>query len=99
MSAPAFCIGCTSTLLRFPSPSSIRTVRRRCGWGVEMQPLAVRSEERDRLDGPVDRSEPMRCPGRKLHGFTGFDGEVALAKEQSHLTGQDVHPVVTVMHG
>ena len=64
-----------------------------------MPPFTVWSEPCDRLDGTVDGTEPVRCPRREFHRLTGFDGEVAVAKDQPHLTGQHIHPVVPLVHG
>ena len=55
-------------------------------------------EQRDRPDGPVHRSEPVRGPRRKLHGFTGFDGEVLLAENQPQPAGEHVHPILDLVH-
>ena len=66
---------------------------------VQMQPFAVRAEYRDRLHGTVHDAEPVRCPRRELDGLTGFDDEVAVAEDQSQLTGQHVHPLLSFVHG
>lgn len=66
---------------------------------MQVHPLAVHIEDHDRLDGAVDGAEPVRRPRRKLHGLTGFDGEIPFAEDQPELAGQHVHPVLALVHG
>jgi len=65
---------------------------------VQVKSFTMHPEERDGLDGPVDRAEPMRRPRRKLDGFTGFDGEVLIAEDQPQPAGQHIHPILTRVH-
>lgn len=65
---------------------------------LHVQPLTVWAEDRDRLHRAIDSPEPVRCPGRKLNRFTGFDGEIAIAENQSQPAGKHVQPFLTIVH-
>jgi len=47
---------------------------------VKVRAFTVRTENGDQLYGPVDRSEPMGCPGAELNRFAGLDDEVLVAQ-------------------
>ena len=65
---------------------------------MQVEPLAVRTEDRDGLDRPVHHAEPVRRPRRELDGLAGFDGEVPLAEDEPHPAGKHVHPVLALVH-
>src|SRR6201999_3921810 len=45
-----------------------------------------------------DGAEPVRSPGRKLHGFTGVDGEILITQDEPEPAGKHVHPVLALVH-
>jgi len=47
-----------------------------------VQPLALRADDHDELDGSLDGAEPVRRPGRELDGLAWFDYEGLLAQQQ-----------------
>src|ERR1700758_2951416 len=66
---------------------------------VQVQSFTVRSEHHDRFHGSVYHAEPVRGPCRKLHGFNGFDGKIALAQDESQPARQHVRPLLPPTHG
>lgn len=65
---------------------------------MDVRALALGPEDRNQLDGCVDRAEPVRNHVAELHCFAWLYHKILFTQQNAHTADDHIHPVVAIVH-